>query len=257
MADRSHTEPDATLPLEEQAFLERYDPAGFGHPSVAVDVVLLSAFDRALHALLLERDQLPERGKWAIPGGFVSLLESLGDAAVRILEAKTGLEDVYLEQLYTFGGLDRDPRTRVISGAYLALMNRERFEAAALDNPSLAIARLDVPWQGETGGPLSVLDTRGREMQVAFDHLDILGMTVKRLRGKLGYVPIGFQLLSRLFTLRELQQVHEAVLGETLNKDSFRRKVLASGMVEATGQYETTASHRPAEYYRFAKAVNL
>jgi len=190
MADRSHTEPDATLPLEEQAFLERYDPAGFGHPSVAVDVVLLSAFDRALHALLLERDRLPERGKWALPGGFVSLLESLGDAAVRILEAKTGLEDVYLEQLYTFGGLDRDPRTRVISVAYLALMNRERFEAAALDNPSLAIARLDVPWQGETGGPLSVLDTRGREMQVAFDHLDILGMTVKRLRGKLGYVPI-------------------------------------------------------------------
>ena len=112
---------------------------------------------------------------------------------------------------------------------------------------------MEVPWQGETGGPVQVLHDDGSPVELAFDHDDILGMAVKRIRGKLDYTPIGFQLLPDTFTLRELQRVHETVLGTTLNKDSFRRRMLASGQLEATGEREQEVGHRPAELYRFAR----
>jgi len=115
------------------------------------------------------------------------------------------------------------------------------------------VARLSVPWQGETGGPVELVDDSGADLELAFDHHDILGMVVKRMRGKLSYSPIGFQLLPTAFTLRNLQQVHESVLGRSLNKDSFRRKMLASGELEATGERQHGVEHRPAELYRFVR----
>ncbi len=236
---------------EERAFLDAYDPAVFERPSLAVDVALLSVIDGGLEVALVERGEHPHRGRWALPGGFVRMDESLDRAANRVLREKAGLADVYLEQLYTFGEPDRDPRTRVVSVAYYALVDPARL--ALTDEASLHFGRIVVPWEGETGGPVEARDRQGRGMPVAFDHADILGMAVKRIRGKLDYTPIGFQLLPETFTLRRLQDIHESILGRTLNKDSFRRRMLASGQLEATGKRETEVGHRPAELYRFTK----
>lgn len=232
----------------EEEFLAGYDASTFERLSVAVDVVLLSAFQGELWTLVLRRPGHPLRGRYALPGGFVGLRESLDDAARRVLQAKGGIERVYLEQLYTFGAPRRDPRTRVISVAYYALVPRDRLPASG----AAGLARIHVPWEGETGGPVEV-QADGSELPLAFDHADILGMAVKRLRGKLDYSPIGFQLLAETFTLLELQRVHETVLQQPLNKDSFRRRMLASGQLEATGEAQQGVDHRPAELYRFVR----
>jgi len=238
----------------EAAFLASYDASAFERPSVSVDVALLSVVDGALYTLILRRAEHPSRGKWSLPGGFVRMEESLDRAAVRVLSEKAGTGPVFLEQLYTFGDPRRDPRTRVISVAYVALVDRARFAAAAGKQRSeLSVARLTVPWEGETGGPVELSDEMGASLPLAFDHAEILGMAVKRLRGKLDYTPIGFQLLPESFTLLDLQRVHETVLGRPLNKDSFRRRMLASGQLEATGAAQKDVDHRPAELYRFAR----
>jgi 8-oxo-dGTP diphosphatase len=177
--------------------------------------------------------------------------ESLDRAATRVLSEKADLAGVYLEQLYTFGDPNRDPRTRVISVGYYALVDHAHLRPS--DDAHLAFGQIVVPWKGEAGGPVAVRDAEGRDMPLAFDHADILGMAVKRIRGKLDYTPIGFQLLAETFTLRRLQDVHETILGRKLNKDSFRRRMLASGLLAATGQREAHVGHRPAELYRFTK----
>ena len=234
--------------MTEEAFLDAYDPAAFDRPSVTVDVALLSVVDGALFTLLLQRAEHPFKGKWSLPGGFVRLDEPLDVAARRVLADKGNLADVFLEQLYTFGDPRRDPRMRVLTVSYYALVDRRRFESAAAGTSGVVVARIDVPWEGETGGPVEV------ELgSLAFDHAEILGMAVKRIRGKLDYSPIGFQLMGAAFTLLDLQRVHETVLGRPLNKDSFRRRMLASGQLEATGEMERDVDHRPAELYRFVK----
>jgi 8-oxo-dGTP diphosphatase len=238
---------------DEAAFLGAYDSARFERPSVAVDVALVSADAGRLHALVVRRNAHPAKGKWALPGGFVGIAEGLETAAARVLARKTGLRDVYVEQLYTFGDPKRDPRTRVISVTYYALVDFARFAQAAGASEDLAVGRIDVPWEGETGGPVELVTEAGAALPLAFDHDEILGMAVKRLRGKLDYSPVGFQLLPASFTLLELQRVHETVLGRPLNKDSFRRRMLASGLLEATGERQAEVDHRPAERYRFAR----
>jgi 8-oxo-dGTP diphosphatase len=235
---------------EEQAFLEAYDPTRFERPSVAVDVALLTAKAGALEVLLVERSEHPYKGACQIPGGFVRPDESLDDAARRVLEEKAGVAGVFFEQLYTFGAPDRDPRTRVITVAHYALLPPERLIPK---NGGSLLAKIAVPWEGEAGGPVRAVDQSGKRLALAFDHADILGLCVKRLRGKLSYAPIGFQLLPKKFTLRQLQDVHETVLGRALNKDSFRRTMLASGQLTKTGEIEESVGHRPAELYRFTK----
>src|SRR5687768_16816921 len=163
----------------EEAFLARYEPSRFPRPSVAVDVALLSAGPDGLHTVVVRRSAHPFKGRWSLPGGFVGMTESLDDAAARVLARGTGLRGVYLEQLYTFGAPRRDPRTRVISVAYYALVDRARFAALATDDGA-RIARLEVPWEGETGGPVELHDGDGHALSIAFDHEDILGMAVKR-----------------------------------------------------------------------------
>jgi 8-oxo-dGTP diphosphatase len=239
---------------DELAFLATYDASRFPRPSVAVDVVLLTVRDGAIRALLGRRDDHPQRGRWALPGSFLRIDESLDAAANRVLWTKADLRDVFTEQLYTFGSPRRDPRTRVLSVAYYALVEPATLERAvgARDDADLALAGLDVPWSGETGGPVSALDSSGTPLALAFDHADILGVAVRRIRGKLDYVPIGFELLPRAFSLRDLRLVHEAILGRALNKDSFRRRILDRGLVVATGERAAGVGHRPPELYRFS-----
>lgn len=232
---------------EELKFLATYDAAQFPQVSVAVDVALVTVANGAVKVLLVERNEHPDKGQHALPGGFVRPEESVDEAASRVLRDKAGLEDVFLEQLYTFGAPHRDPRTRVVSVAYYALVHPEKL------NGSLGtLATLDVPWKGEAGGPVRAREGETR-LSLAFDHADMLGMVVKRLRGKLDYAGIGFELLPRSFTLRRLQSVYETILGQRVNKDSFRRRMLQSGRVVATGRSEDGVSHRPAALYRFSR----
>ena len=238
---------------DEARFLASYDAGRFERPSVAVDVALLSVAEGALWTVLLHRSEHPHRGRYALPGGFVGIREPLDAAAARVLVTKCGLGDVFLEQLFSFGNPGRDPRTRVIGVAHVALIDRARLLEASAGADTLIHARLDVPWEGETGGPVDARRSDGTALPLAFDHADILGMAVKRIRGKLNYAPIGFQLLPLRFTLLELQRVHETILARPLNKDSFRRRMLASGQLEATGESQRDVDHRPAELYRFTR----
>jgi 8-oxo-dGTP diphosphatase len=253
---KNQPKPARTAPEDaatEELFFERYDASAYERPSVAVDVVVLSVDDGQLGAVLYKRLQHPRRGSYALPGGFVGIDESLDDAAARLLRDKAGLDRVFIEQLYTFGRPKRDPRARVITVAYYALIAADRLRDLATRAPGTAVARLRVDWEGEVGGPVSALDDDGRELKLFLDHADVLGVAVKRLRGKLDYTPVGFQLLGDTFTLRELQSVHEAIRGATVNKDSFRRRMLQSGHLDATGERERDVAYRPAELYRFSR----
>jgi len=245
----THTEPEHP-DGGDQAFLEAYDPDAFPHPSLAVDVALITVHEGELLCLLHRRPERPARGSWALPGGFVGMQESLDDAARRVLESKASLTEVFLEQLYTFGNPGRDPRTRVVSVAYYALVDHGRLARALEERADLCLARLEVPWEGERGDKVGARGARDERLRLAFDHDSILGVLVARLRGKLDYARLGFELLPDRFTLRELQTVHEVVLGRELNKDSFRRRLLATGRLVPTGEREHDVLHRPAELYR-------
>jgi 8-oxo-dGTP diphosphatase len=213
--------------------------------------VALTVESGQLSVALYKRADAPQRGHFALPGGFMHIDESIEEAAARVMAQKVGLAGIFLEQLYTFGDLHRDPRGRVVTVAYYALVDARRFFGKAA--PASLSGRVVVPWPGETGGPVEVLGDDGRALPLFLDHADILGLAVKRLRGKLDYTPVGFQLLPTEFTLRQLQEIHEAVRGEPVNKDSFRRRMLASGLLEATGAHERDVVHRPAELYRFTR----
>lgn len=221
-----------------EAHLRQQDAGKYEHPSVTVDVIMMSLRQRDLQVLLIKRRSWPFEGMWAIPGGFVPINESLEEAAKRELQEKTGVQDVYLEQLYTFGDIDRDPRTRVITVVYFALIDAERLQVRATsDGP-------DVGW-------FSVYDLP----PLAFDHMKILDYALSRLRGKLNYTTIAFNLLPEQFTLRELQRVYEIILHKRLDKRNFRKKILATGILEDTGEKKMEGTHRPARLYRFNPAA--
>jgi 8-oxo-dGTP diphosphatase len=202
-------------------------------PQVTVDVVIFALRDNDLQVLLVRRRRSPQKGMWAIPGGKIKLDEALDAAAFRILEEETGLADVYLEQLYTFGDPDRDPRDRVITVAYFAAV------PATDAVPAVAEKAQRVQWW-----PVDDLPP------VAFDHAQILGYALTRLRYKLEYTAVGFELLPDQFTLTELQTAYEIVLGEELDKRNFRRKILSAGVIEPSGDYRT-GEGRPAQLYRY------
>ncbi|HEV7127348.1 MAG TPA: NUDIX hydrolase, partial [Ktedonobacterales bacterium] len=185
----------AASPAEAAAHAA-YDPSKYERPSVTVDVVILTLRNGRLEVLLVKRKHWPFAGLWAIPGGFVNPDESLETAARRELKEETGVGAVYLEQLYTFGDPGRDPRTRVITVVYYALLRSDRLRLKAADDAAAA-----------TWFPLFALPD-----ELAFDHHKILTYTLQRLQGKLEYTTIGFQLLPNEFTLSELQEVYEAIL---------------------------------------------
>lgn len=213
-------------------------------PSVAVDLVLLTVLDGGLQALVMRRDDQGD-GAWALPGGFVHIDESLEAAVERVLQDKARLPGAFVEQLYTFGAPDRDPRGRVISVAHYALTPANRLTGSSRAADGLALARVEL----SVDGILTATLADGRTARLAFDHADILAMAIQRLRGKLDYTAVGLELLPERFTLRQLQEVHEAILGARVAKPAFRRKMLDRGFLRPTGQFETGGAYRPAELY--------
>lgn len=200
---------------------------------VTVDVVLFTIRDRRLHLLLIKRLAQPYENRYALPGGFVREDESLDAAAVRELREETGVDSVYLEQLYTFGDPKRDPRGRVITVAYYALVPHNQTLHAGTDAS-------DAAWFPITELP-----------PLAFDHRKIAEYAHQRIRNKLDYTSVGFELLEDKFTLSELQLVHEAILGQELDKRNFRRKITQKGIVKPTKEWQQTG-RKPAQLYRFS-----
>lgn len=231
---------------EDQEFLSTYDPDAFSHPSLAVDAVILSVEHHRLRVVLIQRGEAPQRGSWSLPGGFVGVDEELEDALERALVNKTGLSGVYFEQLGTFGKIGRDPRTRVVSVSYIALVPQERLDELG---ENVRLGEVDVA--SCAGESCIVRGDSGAALKLSFDHGAIISAAVARLQGKLDWAPVGYELLGDKFLLRELQEIHEAVLGVALNKDAFRKRELARGLIEPTGEREAGVKWRPGELYRF------
>ena len=211
-------------------------PHTYQYPRAAltVDCVVFGYDEGELKVLLIERGLEPFKGRWALPGGFVRVDETLEQSARRELAEETGLKDVFLEQLYTFGDVDRDPRERVVSVAYYALVKLSEHEARAATDAANA------EWFPVSKSP-----------KLAFDHADILATALARLKGKVRYQPIGFELLPPRFTLSQLQHLYEAVLGTDLDKRNFRKKVLGFGLLVPLKETRMAGPHRPAQLFRF------
>jgi 8-oxo-dGTP diphosphatase len=233
----------------EAEFLAAYEPGQFAKPSVTADVVLIGIQDDALRTILVRRVHHPDLGRWALPGGFVRLDEDLDAAAARVLSEKAGIDNVYLEQLYTFGRPGRDPRMRIISVAYSALVPRTVLDAVAASETTRLFTITADP-DMTVSESIAIRDDRGKRVATAFDHREIIATALTRLRGKLAYAPVGYEFLPERFTLFELQRVHEIILNARVNKDSFRRKMLASGELQRTGELQDVVDHRPAALFR-------
>ena len=225
----------------QKEFLKEYDASGFERPSVTVDLVMFTVMNESLNVLMIRRGQQPFSGRWALPGGFVRMDETLEEAAARELDEETGVSanGVYLEQLYTFGDPGRDPRTRVITVAYFALVDSSKIEPRVTGQEGIS----DVQWF-----PVHELPK-----DIAFDHWSIMECALKRLRNKLEYTAVGLELLPDQFTLTELQSLYETILGEELDKRNFRKKMLSMGVLRPTKGYRK-GGHRPALLYEFMDA---
>ena len=203
---------------------------------LTVDIVIFTIEQGALKVLLVKRGIEPFTGQYAIPGGFVLENESLDQAAMRELREETGVAEVYLEQLYSFGDPKRDPRGRVITVAYYALISAEHSQLRAGSDAAAAA------WFAVDAVP-----------DLAFDHPKILEYAVERLRNKLEYTTVGFQLLPEKFSLSELQEIYEAILGKKLDKRNFRRKLALLKILKPTAEYRRDG-RKPARLYRFVAA---
>jgi 8-oxo-dGTP diphosphatase len=206
----------------------------YARPALTVDCVVFGFDESELKVLLIQRGLEPFKGRWALPGGFVRVEETLDDAARRELAEETGLTDVFLEQLYTFGAVDRDPRERVVSVAYYALVKLSDHRAKAATDAA------DAQWF-----PVSELP------KLAFDHAEILDTALTRLKSKVRYEPIGFELLPPDFTLSQLQHLYEAILETDLDKRNFRKKVLGFDLLMPLKEAQMLGRHRPAQLFKF------
>ncbi|OMD57998.1 NUDIX domain-containing protein [Paenibacillus odorifer] len=282
--------------LTESEFLKQYRAGDYERPSVTTDMVIFTVTEdeadsyrklpeKELRVLLIRRGAHPFLGKWALPGGFVRPNETTEQAAVRELCEETGVEDVYLEQLYTFSDIGRDPRTWVISCSYMALINSDKLELKAGDDAADAawfkVSYRPLREQKEliVDGYIKTLEyelklsseeeelsavvartmtakttSTGTDYEIvsndglAFDHAKIIACAIDRLRGKVNYTDIALHLMPKLFTLTELQQVYEVIMDKELLKAAFRRKV--ADLVVETDHYTENAGHRPSRLYR-------
>ncbi len=205
----------------------------FPHPAVTVDIVVFTIRNDLLKVLLIKRAVKPFAGQWALPGGFVGPDESLETAARRELREETGVDASYLEQLYTFGEPKRDPRERVISVAYFALMPSDLLELRAATD-------------AEGVGWFSVDDVP----RLAFDHDVILDTALERLSAKLEYSTIAFQLMPETFTMAELRHLYELLSRKPVDRRNFSKRILALEAIEPTGELRRSGAHRPAKLYR-------
>ena len=290
---------DTQNPLEqtESEFLKLYDVTTFERPSVTVDMVIFTIVDRPhenyrkladreLKVLLIKRGGHPHKGKWALPGGFVHMTESLDDAANRELVEETGVSDVYMEQLYTWGDLGRDPRTRVISVAYMALVDSSEMKlkpgddaaeaswftvskkmvgekTRLMENSSERVQQFELLLGDEAISmhaelEKTVIATKKSRTEteritvpgeLSFDHARIISYALDRLCNKAEYTDIVFHLMPEFFTLTQLQQVYETILGTELLKANFRRKI--EEKVVETPHYAESAGYRPSKLYKY------
>ncbi|WP_160684240.1 NUDIX domain-containing protein [Clostridium sp. C2-6-12] len=279
---------------DEEEFLKQYNPEIFDRPSVTNDVIIFTTDDikeensrkvpkKGLQVLLIKRDDYPAKGKWAIPGGFVNTSESLEAGAIRKLKEETGIDNVYIEQLYTFGEVSRDPRTRVISVGNVALISKDRINFNKDDSVKetkwfwiekklikteddekyivrkylLIFEAEDIKVNYEVTEKIEKSILRRKDIsykyledsteELAFDHYEIIDYAIDRIRNKVEYTPIALNLLPRLFTVKELQNVYEAIMGrEILN---FRRKM--ENMIVETDETIEGKPFRPAKVFKF------
>ena len=203
---------------------------------ITVDVVIFTIQKGALKVLLVQRSKEPFINKWAIPGGYVRMSENLDEAAMRVLKEKTNVENIYLEQLYTFGDPLRHPNARVITCAYFALIRSDDIELSFEENTEIT----QVEWQKVYDLP-----------PLAFDHKEIIEYSMKRMRERLEFCPIAFQLLPQKFTLTELQKSYELILKKKLDKRNFRKKMMSLSILKELDEYTKSVSKRPARLYSF------
>ena len=203
---------------------------------ITTDVVIFTIKDGKLKVLLVKRAHEPFKGKWAIPGGFIRISETIDAAALRILKEKTNVQNIYLEQLYTFGDPLRHPTARVITCAYFALIRSDDIVLSFEDNSEIT----EVEWH-----PVYELPP------LAFDHKEIIEYSLKRVRERLEFCPIAFQLLPEKFTLTELQKSYELILDKKLDKRNFRKKFLALSILKELDECTKSGSKRPARLYSF------
>jgi 8-oxo-dGTP diphosphatase len=210
------------------------------NPSVTVDIVILTIQENILKTLLINRSNQPFKGSPALPGGFIKKGESSENAAKRILKDKAGVENVYIEQLYTFDDLKRDPRGQVISITYFAVVPFEKIKIKQDKN---------------TENPY--FESTSKLLRLAFDHAKIIEYAIDRLQSKLEYTNISYSLLPKSFTLSQLQSIYEAVLGKDIDKRNFRKKFLQLSLIEDTGKFYQNGPQRPAKLFTFKKKTPL
>lgn len=280
--------------LTEEEFLKKYNDDVYKKPSFTVDMLIFTVMDKekenyrklpekALKVLLVKRGDHPYIGKWALPGGFVGIEESLDEAALRVLEAETGIEDIYMEQLYTWGEVGRDPRTRVVSSSYMALVDSKSLNITAgedetdaswfnvsydileekktsVENGYIYEQLVEIKlWNEVETLSAKIKTTENLEGKIkrelieneglAFDHGKFIEYAIERLRNKIEYTSLAFNLMPELFTLTELQRVYEIIQGKELLAAAFRRKI--ANMVVETNEYTKDAGHRPSKLFRY------
>jgi 8-oxo-dGTP diphosphatase len=205
-------------------------------PALAVDTMIFAIREGKLSVLLIQIGSGPYQGKWALPGGMVQIDETLDVAAKNVLEKKAGIKGLHLEQLYSFSALNRDVRGRIISTAYFALVDSDKFDVTTMDY------YVAIEWREVDKLPV-----------MAFDHKEMVGYGVERLRAKIEYSNIVYGLLPKEFTLTEMQNVYEAIIGHTIDKRNFRKKILALNILTETDKEQTGLKNRPAKLYKFKK----
>lgn len=267
----------------EEDFLKDYDPSTFEKLSMMVDILMLSVSNeetenyrktdkKKMSVLLVKRDNYPFKGRWCLPGGFVRIDENLDDAPRRVLKEETNLENIYLEQLYTFGDVDRDPRMRIISSAYMALIDKNRLCEKIGEKTSW----FDITLYEESDDIVDLVLDNGSETikfsirkilreqttdrysfkivendSLAFDNPLVILSGLERLKNKIGYTDIVFNMMSEYFTLGELQQVYEVILGKKLLDPAFRR--IIADKVLKTDKMKTGGGHRPSRLFTYKK----
>lgn len=264
----------------EEEFLKNYNPKDFDQLSMTTDILIFSVSDgyqenyrklkeKNFSILLVKRDDYPFKDKWCLPGGFIAINETLEQAATRVLEKETNLKDIYMEQLYTFSSVSRDPRTRIISTTYMSLIDKNVLKDKLPTNASWFNVKLfmdnDVIDVDLDNGVTNIKFSAKRNLKdmstdkyeykiidnkwMAFDHAEVILTGIERLKNKIEYTDIVFNMMPRYFTLGELQQVYEIILGKKLLDPAFRR--IIADKVLKTEKVKTGGGHRPSYYYQY------
>ena len=265
----------------EEEFLKDYNPDEFEKLSMTADILIFSVSSeestnyrktdkKKMSILLVKREDYPFKDKWCLPGGFIVIDENLDDAPIRILKNETNLDNIYLEQLYTFGDVNRDPRMRIVSTSYIALVDKNRLNNSLNKNASW----FDITFYEEKNNVVDITLSNGYETinfsiqktlkekttdrysfsiiknnLLAFDHAKVILSGLERLKNKIEYTDIVFNMMPELFTLSELQQVYEVILGKKLLDPAFRR--IITDKVEKTDKMKTGGGHRPSYLFKY------